>query len=438
MIKWVFMVACLGITCQGATVRENSAKNLENSLNIIHEWKYIDYDFGSDERRQAAIQSGEYDYRRNYPFDVDQWRDKTFVTVLRYDGVPSSLNVISEKNGNGGRLLQPYPDWSFTKYKDCSGIVSAYNIAIDKFDRLWVLDSGLINNTQPMCSPKLLVFDLNASKLLKQVHIPHDVAVNSTTGKGGLVSLVVQAESSMNTLVYIADHSGDGLIVYQNSDDSFHRLASNTFDYDPRYTKMTIEGESFTMQDGIYGMALSPVTNNLYYSPLSSRSLYYVNTKPFLKSQYGGNNVQYKGVQDIFNTQSTAKAVSKNGILFFGLVNNTAVGCLNEHQPIQKENTDMVAQNEETLQMIVGMKIKELLPHIAIININNVINNEYMLVLSNRMQKILNNDLNINDINFRILIGGVSDLLENTRCANSNIQNGNSQNNNLRITKLIN
>lgn len=44
-------------------------------------------------------------------------------------------------------------------------------------------------------------------------------------------------------------------------------------------------------------------------------------------------------VQDIFNTQSTAKAVSKNGILFFGLVNNTAVGCLNEHQPIQKENT---------------------------------------------------------------------------------------------------
>lgn len=91
----------------------------------------------------------------------------------------------------------------------------------------------------------------------------------------------------------------------------------------------------------------------------------------------------------------------------------------------------MVAQNEETLQMIVGMKIKELLPHIVIIDINNIINNEYMLVLSNRMQKILNNDLNFNDINFRILIGGVTDLLENTRCANSNIQNNNNQNNNI-------
>lgn len=97
----------------------------------------------------------------------------------------------------------------------------------------------------------------------------------------------------------------------------------------------------------------------------------------------------------------------------------------------------MVAQNEETLQMIVGMKIKQLLPHIVIIDIDNIINDEYMLVLTNRMQKILNNDLNFNDINFRILIGGVSDLLENTRCTNFNIQNDDSDENNddsIRIT----
>ena len=48
-------------------------------MNVIHEWKYIDYDFGSDEKRQAAIQSGEYDYTKNYPFDVDQWHSKIFI-----------------------------------------------------------------------------------------------------------------------------------------------------------------------------------------------------------------------------------------------------------------------------------------------------------------------------------------------------------------------
>ena len=73
------MVVCLGIACQGAIVRKNFARNLENSLNVLHEWKYIDYDFGSEERRQAAIQSGEYDHTKNYPFDVDQWRGKIFL-----------------------------------------------------------------------------------------------------------------------------------------------------------------------------------------------------------------------------------------------------------------------------------------------------------------------------------------------------------------------
>lgn len=50
--------------------------------------------------------------------------------MLRYNGVPSSLNVISKKIGDGGPLLQPYPDWSFAKYDDCSGIVSATKLAV--------------------------------------------------------------------------------------------------------------------------------------------------------------------------------------------------------------------------------------------------------------------------------------------------------------------
>lgn len=42
--------------------------------------------------------------------------------------------------------------------------------------------------------------------------------------------------------------------------------------------------------------------------------------------------------QDTLNTQSLAKAVSKDGVLFVGLVGNSALGCLNEHQPLQREN----------------------------------------------------------------------------------------------------
>lgn len=426
MTNWLLLIVCLSIACQDVTSaihQRKSSKNLEHSMNVIHEWKYIDYDFGSDEKRQAAIQSGEYDYTKNYPFDVDQWHNKTFLAVIRYDGVPSSLNVISEKIGNGGCLLQPYPDWSWANYKDCSGIVSAYKIAIDKFDRLWVLDSGLINNIQLMCSPKLLAFDLNTSKLLKQIEIPHNIAVNASTGMGGPVSLVVQAMDPMNTTVYIADDRGDALIIYQNSDDSFHRLTSKTFDNDLRYSELAVAGESFTVHDGIFGMALSPVTNNLYYSPLTSHSLYYVNMEPFMKSQYEENNIEYEGIQDIFNTQSSAKVMSKNGVLFFGLVNNSAIGCWNEHQPLQRQNMDMVAQNEKTLQMIISMKIIQNLAYSG--RMNRIHKNEYMLALSNRMQKIVNNDFNFDEVNFRILGANVNNLIKNTRCAKSNNQNNN-------------
>lgn len=71
-------------------------------------------------------------------------------------------------------------------------------------DRLWVLDSGLINNVRSVCPPQLFVFDLNTSQLLKQVKIPHDIAVNTTTEKGALVTLSVQllsCEVNGSTLV---------------------------------------------------------------------------------------------------------------------------------------------------------------------------------------------------------------------------------------------
>lgn len=77
-----------------------------------------------------------------------------------------------------------------------------------------------------------------------------------------------------------------------------------------------------------------------------------------------------------------------------------------------------VAQNNETLQMIVGMKIKEALPHVPILD--RYINSEYILVLSNRMQKMVNNDLNFDDVNFRILNANVNELIQNTRCENNN------------------
>lgn len=75
-----------------------------------------------------------------------------------------------------------------------------------------------------------------------------------------------------------------------------------------------------------------------------------------------------------------------------------------------------VAQSDETLQMIASMKIKEALPHVPIFD--RYINREYILVLSNKMQKMVNNDFNFDDVNFRIMNANVNELILNTRCEN--------------------
>lgn len=56
--------------------------------------------------------------------------DKTFVIIMKFNGVPSSLNVITNKTSNGGPLLAPYPDWTWAKNENCTGIMSVYKIEV--------------------------------------------------------------------------------------------------------------------------------------------------------------------------------------------------------------------------------------------------------------------------------------------------------------------
>lgn len=47
------------------------------------------------------------------------------------------------------------------------------NTKIDECKRLWVLDTGYIGDNS-VCSPQLLVFDLNTDQLIQRYRIPKD------------------------------------------------------------------------------------------------------------------------------------------------------------------------------------------------------------------------------------------------------------------------
>ncbi|XP_076761878.1 yellow-e3 [Xylocopa sonorina] len=400
MIRWLSIV-CFTVVSRAWLIPLPPTKNLANSLNVIYEWKYFDYDFGSEDARQAAITSGEYDYKSSVAIDVDKWNDLTFVTILRDKGVPSSVNVISKKTGKGGPLLKPYPDWNWAKAGNCSGITSVYRVAIDKCDRLWILDTGY-NGNDAVCPPQLLTFDLHTSKLLKRAKIPINIATDLTTRNGLLVTPVVDTRGQRceDTVVYIADVSGYGLIVYNGQ--SFKRFTSRAFLPDPKAGVYTIEGQSFKLEDGILGMAFSSRSSRLYFSPMSSYDFDFVESQELRNSQNG--NVNYQVYHDILLTQASAKAVSDSGAIFFGLVNSTSIGCWNEQKPLVKSNFDVVAANSKTLQFTSGLKVKR------------SSRDEVLWALTNRYQKVATGTMNFNEVNFRILNGKVKDLICNSRC----------------------
>lgn len=56
---WILIASCTAVLA----VRQ---------MDTIYEWKYIDYSWTSDDHRYQAIKSGQYNYTRILPMDVDK------------------------------------------------------------------------------------------------------------------------------------------------------------------------------------------------------------------------------------------------------------------------------------------------------------------------------------------------------------------------------
>lgn len=61
-----------------------------------------------------------------------------------------------------------------------------------------------------------------------------------------------------DTMVYIADVDGFGIVVYNNQEHTAWRFENKLTYPNPDYGTFTIAGESFDLMDGIFGMALTP------------------------------------------------------------------------------------------------------------------------------------------------------------------------------------
>ncbi|XP_076650073.1 major royal jelly protein 9-like [Halictus rubicundus] len=395
-VSWL-LAACFGAVClQSQLAASLVVRN--HDLEPIYEWKYVNYLYENKKQAEGYIKEN------NAPLDVDVSSDgRTFVTVIRDKGVPSSLNTVSDQHGDGGPLLKPYPNWDAAK-TDCSGIFSVYRVAICQ-NVLYVIDNGQISGKQ-ICPPRLYMFDLHTDKILKNLTIPTDVATNTTTNIGELITPIVDCCGEGEKNVYIADDRGYAIIVYRHDTGKFHRITGGPLNYDKKAVTYTINGESFQLEDGPVGMAWSCSKSVLYLSPMSSYNLVFIG-KDALDNSEG--DAPMRNFPDILPTQASAKAMSYSGTLFFGLVNSTSIACWNEDRPLTDKNIVIVAQNSEVLQFTSGLKVIE---DVSLFGLN-----ECLYAMTNRYQKLAAGTLNVTEVNFRILKGSVSNLTYGTRCA---------------------
>lgn len=64
-------------------------------LKVEYQWKQIDFEYESVDRRQAAIQSMEFIQENVVPVGLEVYKNRLFVTLPRWKkGVPASLAYI--------------------------------------------------------------------------------------------------------------------------------------------------------------------------------------------------------------------------------------------------------------------------------------------------------------------------------------------------------
>lgn len=163
-------------------------------------------------------------------------------------------------------------------------LVSVQSVVADERNRLWILDTGSIN-LRPVISngPKLLAYDLNTNQRVK------DIRFSSSTVKPRTYLNDVRFDLSRGQegYAFITDSGEGAIIVVDLATGQSWRKLEDHFSVKPvpgfvplvegqQMMKDPAGGPGQPINIAADGIALSPDRNTLYYTPLSSRSIYAV------------------------------------------------------------------------------------------------------------------------------------------------------------------
>lgn len=317
--------------------------------------------------------------------------------------------------------LVPYPNYEvnhITANETSFGskIVSVFRLKVDACDRLWFVDTGLmdiIGTSRQVIAPRLFIFDLRTDRLLRQYTF-NSSDTSEGTLFGGNIVVDVTANSCNQAFAYIPDFGAYRLVVYSWAENRSWRIRHPYFYFDPFATPFYVGGLTFLWVDGIFGASLSAIQGDgyrtLYFTAISSNHLYAVSTRFLRDSTLAANTstlleaYRFLGTRGS-NMQTTAHMLDeRTGTLFYTLPNRNGIGCWNSvrnaHSYTPLTNT-VLATDDVTM----------IFPNdIVLDDADNV------WLLSDRLPVSNMRGLNENEVNFRLFSARISDAIRGTVC----------------------
>ncbi|OWF51024.1 protein yellow-like [Mizuhopecten yessoensis] len=346
----------------------------------VYSWPILEFDWRSENQTQEYIADARF-IPENNPFTgIKVYKGKTYVNVPRWRlGVPSTLNVVVEKNGKP--YLQPYPSWEMQRVGgDCNSFKFIQSMEIDPNTGLmWIIDTGRINifpaptgsqDPQNLCPPKLVIYDLNNNVTVLKYEFPTNVVNPTTTFLNDIVLDYVDGEARF---AYITDTFDFKIVVYdrkQNISYFIQDLPSMSPE-SPTAGDITVGNISLSVGVlGINGIAMSPDFKYVYYGPVAGVGLHQVPTS-LLRKRESSTATSYPEIRKVGDkfTQSDGMLATQAGRIYFPALSVNALWRwdmekdrleqgVSEGEVIMRTQTEVV-KNDDTMQWIDTLGIDE-------------------------------------------------------------------------------
>lgn len=270
--------------------------------------------------------------------------------------------------------------------------------------------------------PKLLLLDLKRNgSVIHRYHFPNDVAVR---GQNYLNKIII--DDAAGGFAYITDNSGSdpGIVVYSRRLNRSWKIRENNSMRAAQIAReFSINGTLLNFAIHIDSIALGPYYNpntgttssgiaptynaqndnferNVYYCPLSSYHLYSIPASLLRDPEFAARaspREVFAAITDIGMkaSQSDGMIMDNKGILYYGLLKESAIAQWDSYKPFTAANQIVIAKDDLYLQWTDGMSFDE---------------EGYLYVVVNRLYNFIAGRMRVNDINFRILRAKIGTL----------------------------